>query len=659
MKKVLVILALSAVSAFPATIAPVNPNATAATISLYNYLQNIKGQYILSGQESMSSDLSGDTTSRDKYVHGKTGKMPAVFSANFGDNLAEKNEQPVVDMVKKQVSKYGGKTIITLCWHADQPDTPTTAGYNGMKVSNYPTANIDSILKPGTKLNVEWLKRLDTIAGYLDQLQTANIPVIWRPFHENNGNFFWWGQQPRFKELWQQEYDYFTNTKKLNNLLWEFCSNNFTQGETWVGKNYPGDAYVDILSVDIYTQNQQFNKYMYDTLMNHAKSKPVAISENGTMPDVATLFTQGQYYTYWATWFGFEGTTVSDGEPGNSDALYTSNYTDPHTITRDEIDYSVASDGKKAISVSATNGGSVTTSLHGRIDSGAVDTLKAIPATGFSFTGWSGDTTATTPVLVLKVAKDMNLVANFTPDAGTNLVTNGDFSAGSTGWGSLNLASGTDAAATVDFTSGKAVVTITGAGTLGWHIQLAQSGIAFDSGVTYVLTFDASASAARTLSVDFSTGANSDTSKAWKWVGGGSVSLTTTTTNFSMEVTALRSAPSGVLQLGLGGATPTVTIDNVILVKKTSAIAFRSTLRSTSPTWSIVRSGSSIDWTRSEAIAKGGVVRLVGVDGRELSRAAVAAGAKSGSLKAPGTGIAFLVLETSEAREVKTLPLMR
>jgi mannan endo-1,4-beta-mannosidase len=318
-----------------------------------------------------------------------------------------------------------------------------------------------------------------------------------------------------------------------------------------------------------------------------------------------------------------------------------------------------AADGKKLVLAYAQGEGTVTASSTGRVDTGKADTIKATAITGYDFIGWSGDTAGTkingATLIIPKVTKDVTIQANFSPGSGANLIKDGDFST-SASW-SFYAATGNTASAS--YSTGAAVVTIGSQDDTSYHIQLSQSGIQIDSGVTYVLTFDASASAARTLSVDFSTGANSDTSKAWKWVGGGSVSLTTTTTNFSMEVTALRSAPSGVVQLGLGGATPTVTIDNVTLVKKAAGTSVAPRSISSTTSWTIARSGSSIDWTRSEAIAKGGVVRLVGMDGRELSRAAVAAGTKSGSLKAPSTGIAFLVLETSEAREVKTLPLMR
>jgi uncharacterized repeat protein (TIGR02543 family) len=317
------------------------------------------------------------------------------------------------------------------------------------------------------------------------------------------------------------------------------------------------------------------------------------------------------------------------------------------------------SDHKFVVIADASNGGSVTTSRTGRIDSGAVDTITAIAATGYTFSGWTGDTTATGAKLAVTVTRDRQIKANFVANAGTNLIKNGDFATGSANWGSLNLASGTGAAASVDFASGKAVVTITGAGTLGWHIQLSQSGIAFDSGVTYILTFDASSTAARSMNVDFSYGASADTSLNWKWLGGSTVALTSVTTNFSVEVTPFVAAPSGVLQLGLGGSTSSVTIDNVTLVKKVTSLTPRSILHSDIPTWSLRRSGADLVWTRSQAIQAGGVVRLVGVDGRELSRASVRPGAVLGSLKAPASGIAFLVLESADVREIQALPLAR
>jgi hypothetical protein len=89
-----------------------------------------------------------------------------------------------------------------------------------------------------------------------------------------------------------------------------------------------------------------------------------------------------------------------------------------------------------------------------------------------------------------------------------------------------------------------------------------------------------------------------------------------------------------------------------------TAIAPR-TASAAAPNWSLVRSGSNLAWTRSRAVEAGGVVRLVGIDGRVLSRATVVAGERSGTLAAPNSGVAFLVLESAGVREVRALPIAR
>ena len=320
-----------------------------------------------------------------------------------------------------------------------------------------------------------------------------------------------------------------------------------------------------------------------------------------------------------------------------------------------------APDGKALVLAFAQGQGTVTATSTGRVDTGTADTIQATAATGYNFSGWSGDTAGTkmngATLIIPKITKDLTIQANFTPGAGTNLITNGNFAAGATGW---TFYAKTGNTSSINYSTGKAVVTTTVADTINYDIQLSQTPIEFDSGVTYVVTFDASSSAARSLAIDFSSGVDAaDTLLSWKWLGGGAVALTATTQTFTVNVTPTLTAPTGVLQFEVGGSTLPVTIDNVTLVKSTNtAIAPRSVFASVS-TWSLVRQGSDLVWTRSLALQAGGVVRLVGIDGRELSRAKVAAGDRSGTLAAPGTGVAFLVLESAGVREVRALPIAR
>lgn len=298
--------------------------------------------------------------------------------------------------------------------------------------------------------------------------------------------------------------------------------------------------------------------------------------------------------------------------------------------------------GTFSVSVSAGLGGSVAASPTGRIDSGSSVTLTATAQTGYTFTGWTGDTTATAAVLTIgKVAKDWMIQANFTPDAGTNLLKDGDFTT-STSW-EFYAAKGNTAS--VGYTGGKAAVLIGAQDDTNYHIQLSQSGIPLDSGVTYVLGFDASATVARAIAIGFSSGAPD-----WKWLGGGDADIGTATAHYQVEVTALGTSAGAVLQFNLGGATGTLTIDNVTLVKKTpSSIGTRAGRQAA---FSVRSVSQGFEWARSTALEASATVRLVDGQGRELFRTSVPAGSSRGFVPSVGTGVRFVVIQDAAARDV-------
>ncbi|HEX7584423.1 MAG TPA: glycosyl hydrolase, partial [Prolixibacteraceae bacterium] len=108
-------------------------------------------------------------------------------------------------------------------------------------------------LVPGTDTYSRWFNEMDVIAAGLSQLQDNGVVVLFRPFHEMNGAWFWWGGKSSvlFIKVWQQMFNYFTITKKLNNLIWVFGPNMGSNAASY----YPGNAYVDITGLDAYTSN--------------------------------------------------------------------------------------------------------------------------------------------------------------------------------------------------------------------------------------------------------------------------------------------------------------------------------------------------------------------------------------------------------------------
>ena len=208
--------------------APANPNANDETKRLLAYLVGISGKKILSGQESMFSDGSFHSV-RDQYVKQKTGKYPAVFATDLGGqrtNLAQTRGQAINNMIAYH--KQG--SIVALQYHMVQPDVADGSGFDAMHIKGSSYTMIPEILTEGSALNQEYNKRLDELAGYFHTLESNDVAVMWRPFHEMNGDWFWWSYQDRFKDLWIYTYNYLTNAKKCNNLLWVFSVNWWGQG---------------------------------------------------------------------------------------------------------------------------------------------------------------------------------------------------------------------------------------------------------------------------------------------------------------------------------------------------------------------------------------------------------------------------------------------
>lgn len=648
-----------------ATLAPVNPNATAGAKQLYAYLQNLGGQGILSGQLSMLNEATNDTTTHERYQLSKNGgRMPAIYASNFGDWPMDYQDS-IIRTIKHKWTKSEGKLVVMLCWHTVQPDAPEDSGYAAMSrfssTSPYPTARIDSILKPGTALNVEHMKRLTVAGRYLKSLDSAGIPVIWRPYHENNGAFFWWGQQPRFKELWQQMYGYYTDSLKLDNLLWAYSMCWFGEGDRWIDSLYPGHRYVDILGADIYagSYGQDYQSWIYGTLLSKAEGRPIGITENGTMPDVTVLKYTQPKWAFFCTWWGYEVDTLWKNayyHPAgyslqNSDALYKAVYGDPYTITRDEIDFGIGPDAHVFLStgVSPTGSGRVTVSpdSNGRYSKGQSLVLSAVPAEGWVFTGWQGDTSGMANPLALTLNSDKSIRAGFAALKGTNLLLNGKFSDSLAGWGFSAWEPGAAATAVVEGADSALHVNVTGTGADPWGVQLTQ-GLLLDSGVTYSLSYDVrgDAKAILTCAVGESSGKYRKLFSQTDTLVGTAVRTVTGT-----FIDTLPSSSALRLEFSVGAQKGDLHLDNIKVARISgsdlpSGIGAWGARPSVGALTLDVR-GGVLSWNVPTALAGAGILRVLDVRGRELSRSGVTAGTRSGSLELAGQGLRFVVLDAA------------
>lgn len=175
--------------------------------------------------------------------------------------------------------------------------------------------NPEKALIAGTPQNAILEADVAKVAYYLRELQDANIPVLFRPFHEaagdyTNGPWFWWGNKgvKVTKDLWIWLYDKLTNKYGLNNLIWVWTMQTSDGGQladvSKLKEAYPGDAYVDIVGADLYEDALSNQTKKFD-LVNAAvdRKKIVALCECGNLLSVDEAFTDNAMWSYFMSWY--------------------------------------------------------------------------------------------------------------------------------------------------------------------------------------------------------------------------------------------------------------------------------------------------------------------------------------------------------------------
>jgi Beta-mannanase len=296
--------------AFSAT--PIDPSATPQAKALLNYIYSIYGKQMLTAQ--MHVGWGDDDVA---YVNTTTGKYPAIMGIDFI------NESETASEVTKAIAYWKAGGIITAMYHEGAPTVGD--GYDNSKATQ---SNFANVFVTGTAENTAMLSDWDRIAGHLKTLQDAGIPIIWRPFHECSGGWFWWDKSggPSFIKLWQYLYTYLTKTKGIHNCLWflGYCGSPL--------KTYdPGTGWYDMLGGDTYGSGGPFAS-LYNTVkgLAPAPTMPIALHECGTPPDPSQALSQNCMWAWFMVW---DGTYIR----GVSTTLLKSIYSNSLAITRDKL----------------------------------------------------------------------------------------------------------------------------------------------------------------------------------------------------------------------------------------------------------------------------------------------------------------------------------
>lgn len=290
--------------------------------ALLSFIKNRKG--MLTAQHNFIS--TGDKyTNRVKEI---TGKTPLVWGSDFsfwldaedigktwhcgpmnvtdpGDNpgLFETEPETMRErLMERIIANHGKGHIITLMWHAGMPHLGDRCPYDGIwTMENGPDRRYwKELVTPGTELHGKYLAHIDLIAAYLKRLKDRGIPLIWRPYHEMNGVWFWWCNQREeggFPALWRIMYERYTDYHGLDNLVWCWNTNaprDIPGDEAYdYADFFPGHDVVDMLAADVYRRDYKLSHH--DDLLALAQGKPIILGEVGELPSLAVLDEQPRW----------------------------------------------------------------------------------------------------------------------------------------------------------------------------------------------------------------------------------------------------------------------------------------------------------------------------------------------------------------------------
>ncbi|WP_339898099.1 glycosyl hydrolase [uncultured Gilvimarinus sp.] len=325
---------------------PVNPNADLTTRAVYTYLQSIWGNHMLSGQMDQTWQDAIDQFAR---VQNDTGRAPAMMGYDFMNYGLYWNGISGLTQTEEAIEHWNLGGLVSFTWHWRDPnaaDGVIGEFYTEDTDFTIPVVSGELDTSSTSFANIE--ADVAMIAAELQALEDAGVTVLWRPLHEASGGWFWWGRTdrsdgvpPAYAQvlMWRYLYDRLTNHYGLDNLLW-----------VWNGQHgawYPGDNYVDIVSVDIYDGSQNYESQVeaYQLTKNYPhEAKMVALSENSNIPDPDAMAADNAWWLFFMVWNDSdtaEGVTSSSnfwtGEYFNTNAHKVHVYNHELVITLDEL----------------------------------------------------------------------------------------------------------------------------------------------------------------------------------------------------------------------------------------------------------------------------------------------------------------------------------
>ncbi|MDE6780554.1 MAG: beta-mannosidase [Ruminococcus sp.] len=281
------------------------------------------------------------------YIKETAGYYPAIRGFDFMNynplyGWDDGSTERAIDWVKNR------NGIITASWHINLPtdfdnyELGEAVDWSKCSYKNNSQFKIANAVKEGTKENDYLNLAIADLAEQFLILQENNVPIMFRPFHEAEGNggadgsgaWFWWAQDGAkdYKELWKYLYNKLTDEYGLHNIIW---LQNLYAWSDESAEWYVGDEYVDIVGFDKYDTvynrhdgltsgpNEDCNSNVYWSLVDYVKNnKMAAVMENSTIPSLANMTVEKASWLYFCTWY----------DNGQDNFISGDNYNNPETV---------------------------------------------------------------------------------------------------------------------------------------------------------------------------------------------------------------------------------------------------------------------------------------------------------------------------------------
>ncbi len=280
---------------------PIDAEATRETKALYKSLRKLSKKHTLFGHQHATEYGHGWRGEENRSdVKSVVGSHPAVIGVDFSGFSGQSPEaiqKAKDDLRKNVVDTYNRGGVTTAAWHFSNP--VSKGGFYWVDSVSLPAVRY---IIPGGEAHEDYKKILDGLGEWAHSIRGADgalVPIIFRPFHEFDGDWFWWGRshtsREEFVSLWRFTVSYLRDSLNVHNLIYAFTPDNRFNSEEQFLERYPGDAWVDMVGMDNYGDFGR-DRYAVDTaamklkiVSDYAKKagKLAAFTETGleSIPD--------------------------------------------------------------------------------------------------------------------------------------------------------------------------------------------------------------------------------------------------------------------------------------------------------------------------------------------------------------------------------------